>query len=98
MALPPQLLPYVVTAHGEEDELLGVLYGEEAEEDMSRRSEDGGVCTDADSQSEDGNGCQTLGASEQCEVYLRSRGQCPSHQVGSGGVGLFAGVALGPLR
>jgi len=61
----------VVTAHGEEDELLGVLDGEEAEEDLIKESKDGGVCTDAKSQSEDGNGCKPGSASEHAEGVLK---------------------------
>jgi len=60
----------VVTAHGEEDELLGVLDGKEAEEDLIEESKDGGVCTDAESQSEDGNGCKPGSAGEHAKGVL----------------------------
>jgi len=60
-----------VTAHGEENELLGVLNGKEAEEDLIKESKDGGVCTDAKSQSEDGYGCKPRSASEHAEGVLK---------------------------
>src|SRR5260370_32462033 len=42
----------VAPAHGEKDELLGLLDGEEAKEDLVQEGKDGGVCADAESESQ----------------------------------------------
>src|SRR5260370_5904597 len=46
----------VVAAHGEKDKLLGILDGEEAQQDLIEECENGGVGSKAESQGEDGPG------------------------------------------
>src|SRR5260370_41007815 len=61
----------VVTAHhGEQDELLGILDGEEAKENLVQEGKDGGVGANAESQREDGHGGEARSASEHAEGVL----------------------------
>src|SRR5712664_4683079 len=61
----------IVTAHhGEQDELLGILDGEEAKENLVQEGKDGGVCADAESERENGYGGETGSAGEQAEGVL----------------------------
>ncbi len=60
----------VAAMHGEEDEFLGILDGEEAEEDLVEESENGGICADAEGQGEDGDYRETGSAREGAEGVL----------------------------
>ncbi len=61
----------IVTAHhGEQDELLGILDGEEAKEDLVQEGKDGGVCADAESESQYSYCGKTGSAGEHAEGVL----------------------------
>ncbi len=60
----------VAPFHGEQDELLGILDGEETEENLVEEGEDGGVGADAESQGEDGYGGEAGSAGEHAEGVL----------------------------
>jgi hypothetical protein len=59
--------------HGEEDEFLGILDGEKAEEDLIEESENGGVSADAKGESEDGNYSEAGVRARVRRAYLKSR-------------------------
>ena len=61
----------VAAVHGEEDEFLGILDGEKAEEDLIEESENGGVSADAKGESEDGNYSEAGGAGEGAQGVLK---------------------------
>src|SRR5258708_22299669 len=61
----------VATLHGEQDELLGILDGEEAQQDLVEEGENGGVGADAESQGQDGHGGKAGSAREHAEGVLQ---------------------------
>ena len=64
----------MVAAHGEKDEFLGILDGQEAKENLIEKGEDGGICADAQGESQNGNDGETGSAREGAESeYLKSR-------------------------
>jgi len=60
----------VVAAHGEKDELLRILDGEEAQQDLIEERENGGVGANAESQREDGYGGEAGSTGEHAEGVL----------------------------
>jgi len=60
----------VAALHGEKYELLGILDGEEAQQDLIEKGKDRGVCADAEGQREDGYGCEAGSAGEHAEGVL----------------------------
>src|SRR5580704_5875254 len=60
----------MAAAHGEEDEFLRILDGEEAEEDLVEKGENGGVGADAEGESQDSDSGETGSAGEGAESVL----------------------------
>src|SRR5205814_867915 len=61
----------VPSSHGEEDELLRSLDGQEAQQNLVEEGENGGVCADAEGQSQNGHGREARSASEHAEGVLQ---------------------------
>src|SRR5260370_13014145 len=61
----------VASAHGEQDELLRILDGEEPQQDLVEKGENGGVRADAESQGQYGNGREAGDAHEHAEWVLQ---------------------------
>lgn len=61
------VVAHVWAGRGDEDELFGVLDGQQAKHELIEEGEDGGISADAEGEREYGNNCKDGGAAERAE-------------------------------
>ena len=80
----------MTAAHGEKDEFLGILDGQEAQEDLVEEGKDSGICADAEGERQDGDGGEAGSAGKGAESVFKIAKRCVE-----GGDGIhFAGFIL----
>src|SRR6266581_3651987 len=83
----------VASAHGEQDELLRILDGEEPQQDLVEKGENGGVRADAESQGQYGNGREAGSAHEHAECVLQvAKDGIEPAENGQGAGAIFTGI------